>query len=193
MTVSEIVDDHLQVLGPPFTNFILNCPPNREGLLNTAIVDEFAQVGQAWTPTTVPLLPAQGPQNDHPYHPISATAPSGNAFYASDGVNDFGVHTLWQPSGSLPQSITLDLGTVQPDVGFVGYLPPYADAYPTYLVTVSTDGQNFAQVASGAWPVTGGLQNATFGPVTARYVRLTATAAMGGSAAATEITVGGTL
>ena len=38
MSVTDIVDNHLRVLEPRWTNFLLNCPPNREGLLDAAIV-----------------------------------------------------------------------------------------------------------------------------------------------------------
>ena len=31
MTVTDIVDNHLKVLEPRWTNFLLNCPPNRRG------------------------------------------------------------------------------------------------------------------------------------------------------------------
>ena len=199
MSVSSIVNDHLDVLGPRFTDFILNCPPNRQGLLDSSIVDLLAQVGQAFVPGPAAVLPDQGIQNDHPYTPASATATSGTASYAIDGLNDYGSYTVWQSSAGLPQSITLDLGEVKPDVGFLGYLPPYQNAthgpvmtgtITSYAISVSTDGASFTQVSTGTWPANGQLQPAAFGPVPGRYVRLDALDAAGGVAGATEITVG---
>ena len=38
MTVTAIVDQHLLLLEPRYTNFTLNCPPNRDGLMDAAIV-----------------------------------------------------------------------------------------------------------------------------------------------------------
>ena len=52
MTETAIVDAHLKVLEPRWTNFLLNCPPNRDGLLDDAIVARLAEVGASLTPTT---------------------------------------------------------------------------------------------------------------------------------------------
>ena len=50
----------------------------------------------------------------HPVTPATATATSGTALNAIDGMVDWAggvaVQTLWVASGSLPQSVTLDLG-----------------------------------------------------------------------------------
>jgi len=58
-----------------YTNFILNCPPNRQGLLDQGILDILTQVGSSWTPDASRApLPAQVPLNEHPYMPTGATA-----------------------------------------------------------------------------------------------------------------------
>ena len=98
----------------------------------------------------------------------------------------------------MPQSITLDLGRSRPDVGFLGYLPRYANDVgsttgniTSYAVLVSGDGATFATATTGTWTSDGKWKTARFGPVAARYVRLEARAVAGGTAAiATEITVG---
>jgi len=114
MTTSAIVDGHLKKLEASYTNFILNCPPNRQGLLDQGILDILAQVGSAWTPNAAGAAAAQVPLNEHPYMPTGATATSGTASNAIDGVNDVGVNTVWTSSTSFPQSLTLDLGSVKP-------------------------------------------------------------------------------
>lgn len=200
MSVSTIVTGHLDVLGPRYTNFILNCPPNRQGLLDPAIVSLLAQVGQAWTPSSLPPLPDQGDQNNHPFTPVGATATSGTASHAIDGLNDYGKYTLWYSSSGLPQSLTIDLGSVR-SVGFLGYLPPYlnsiagptsTDSVTSYAISVSSDGTAFSEVARGTWPADGNLQHATFPAASARYVQLQALpTSSGDAAAATEVTVGG--
>jgi alpha-L-fucosidase len=216
-SVSNIVDSHINALVPRYTTFILNCPPNDRGLLDDAVVQELAQVGtyrQAHPAAVPPPLPTQGVQNSNPYFPVSATASSGNAANAIDGKNDIGRYALWQSSGSLPQWVQVDLGSVK-STAFVGYLPPYepgsawnsstgncsgtpcAVASSTGLITsfeidVSTDGSVFTKATTGTWPANGKLQGVTFGPVPARYVRLIALAVNAGPiAAATEIEVGG--
>jgi alpha-L-fucosidase len=196
-TVSNIVDQHLRDLEPKWTNFLLNCPPNRTGTLDATIVDLLGQVGAAWDPNPDrPALPLQGPQNEHPYTPVGATATSGTASRAIDGINDTTVHTMWQPTGSLPQSITVDLGQLRPDVGWLG-CTPYAEGdtsattgnVTAYGILTSTDGSTFTEATSGTWSADGKLKVATFGPVAGRYVRFEVRAA-NGSPAVTELTVG---
>jgi alpha-L-fucosidase len=200
MTASAIVDGHLKKLEASYTNFILNCPPNRDGLLDDTIVAILGQVGSSWTPNASRApLPAQVPLNEHPYLPAGATATSGTASNAIDGVNDVGVNTVWTSSTSFPQSLTLDLGLVKPDVGYFGYLPGYAGNGPTtngsitsYKILASSDNSAYTVATSGTWPGDGKYKGVLFGPVAARYVRLEADAVNGsGGAQATEVVVGG--
>ena len=199
MSVTAIVDQHLRVLEPRWTNFLLNCPPNRQGLLDAAIVTRLGEVGAAWSKNASRApLPAQGPQIEFPYTPASATATSGTAANAIDGINDNNRNTIWRSSGALPQSITIDLGASKPDVGMLAYVPEYsgnvaltAGAITSYGILTSTNGTTFTEATSGTWAADGKMKVATFGPVAARYVRLEARAVNGGTAAAaTEITVG---
>lgn len=202
LSVPAIVSQHLALLEPRWTNFILNCPPNRDGLLDATIVSRLAEVGAAWSPNpNRPPLPVQTPIIEHPYTPVAATATSGTAANAIDGLNDTSVHTLWQTAGALPQSVTLDLGQTRPDVGMLAYLPPYslaaggtgmaAGSITSYGILVSTDGTTFTEATAGTWAADGKMKTVVFGPVAARYVRLEARAAMAGAAAsATDITVG---
>jgi alpha-L-fucosidase len=216
MTVSDIVDSHINKLVPRYTAFILNCPPDNRGLLGDPIVSELAQVGtyrQAHPATVPPPLPTQGVQNSNPYFLVKATASSGTAGDAIDGSNDLGRYAVWQSTGALPQWVQADLGAAK-SVAFVGYLPPYETgsgfnsgnghctntncAIPStsglitsYEVDVSLDGTTFSKAAEGTWPANGKLQGVSFPAVQARYVRLIARAVNSGAAAATEIEVGG--
>jgi len=199
LSVSSIVEGHLAILETRWTNFLLNCPPNRDGLLDPNIVDRLAEVGSAWSPdpNRAPL-PAQGPQNEHPYTPVAATATSGVADYAIDGKNDYHAYSVWQSRGAMPQSVTLDLGEVKPDVGILNYVPRYVGnlgpntdgAITSYAVLVSEDGVDFRAVKGGTWPSDTNMKVATFCPVAARFVRLQANRVNGTNAAATEISVG---
>lgn len=199
LTVSNIVTQHLAVLEPRWTNFLLNCPPNRTGTLDASMVTLLGQVGAQWSPNSARApLPAQAPQNQHPYTPQSASATSGNATNAIDGHNDVKVTTMWLPTVALPQSITLDLGQVRPDVGWLGYVPRYAlqvsstdGNITSYGVLLSTDGNAFTEATSGTWPADGRMHVTTFAPSAARYVRLEVRAVNGSAAAVTEVTVGG--
>lgn len=201
MSVTDIVDGHLKKLEPRWTNFLLNCPPNRDGLLDDSIVNRLKDVGTTWSPNlNRPPLPAQDPLIEHPYTPVSARATSGIAGNAIDGLNDTQVHTIWETSGGLPQSLTLDLGQVRSDVGMLSYVPRYVStsggigsadgAITSFRVLVSTDGSQFTEASSGTWTADGKMKTVTFTPARARYVRLDARAANGSAAVATEVTVG---
>jgi alpha-L-fucosidase len=198
MSVDEVVTKHLADLEPKWTNFLLNCPPNRDGLLDPAIVALLHQVGAAYAPNPARSpLPAQPPQNEHPYTPVAASATSGEAGAAIDGKNDTEFTSMWEPSGALPQAITLDLGRVRPDVGWLGCVPRYhlekssRDGNVTsYRILTSSDGVDYVEATAGVWPADGRMKSTTFGPAPARYVRFEIRAA-NGKPAITEITVGG--
>ena len=198
-----------------YTNFILDCPPNLQGLLEDPVVAALAQVPQYWTPNASRApLPEQLPKIETPLTPVSATATSGNAALAIDGYNDSikGVNntmhsnqgeSLWTSTGALPQSITLNLGKSYDNIDMLEYLPQRhtgttAGNITSYKVFASKDNVTFTQVASGTWPADPtyhGLlcpQRVQFPAQTAQYVRLEADAVSGGgtSAIAGEIAVG---
>ena len=49
MTVEDVVTRHLGDLEAKWTNFVLNCPPNRDGILDATIVTLLRSVGAAWS------------------------------------------------------------------------------------------------------------------------------------------------
>jgi len=199
MSVTTVVAEHLKRIEPLWGNFLLNCPPNRDGMLPPEIVTRLGEVGAAWAPDTArPPLPAQPPQIDIPYDPAGSSSTSGQSHFAIDGLDDFYTYTVWESAGALPQSMTVDLGEVRDNVSVLNYVPRYVaqtgpstdGAITSYNVYVSTDGSAFTMVATGDWPVNGLMKTASFDPVAARYVRLEATAVNGTNAAATELAIG---
>ncbi|HEV2779953.1 MAG TPA: alpha-L-fucosidase [Actinophytocola sp.] len=211
LTPEQIVDGHLRWLEPNYCTFILNIPPNPQGLLDATVVETLRQVGSMWRPDrTRPPLPAQPDQLRYPVTPTSATATSGDAAPAIDGHSDFGWNgqadqTLWQAAAALPQSVTLDLGRLHAGIDTLTYLPRqdtatnYQYDYLTagnitaYRVEVSLDGSRFHEVARGTWPGDHTLKRARFRAPLARYIRLEARATVDNApASASEINVGGT-
>jgi alpha-L-fucosidase len=209
LTPHQIVDEHLTVLEPRYCTFILNCPPNPQGLLDASIVETLRQVGTQWRPDrTRPPLPAQPDILTNPFTPLSVTATSGNPSALIDGHSDFGWNgqadqTLWQSTAPLPQSVTLDLGRTHPHLDTVTYLPRqdtatnYSYDYLTegnitgYRIELSLNGTRFHHVAQGTWPADHTHKQAQFRPSPARFVRLTAVSTVGGGAAtASEIACG---
>jgi alpha-L-fucosidase len=199
MGVAEIVEKHLKPLEKRYTVFILNCPPNRNGLLDEHVVRRLKEVGKVWKPDlNRKQLPKQPPQNEKPIIPASVTATSGNADFAIDGINDAHFYSVWETEKKLPQSIIIDLGEIYPDVGILCYVPKYVvTAQPTnegaitsYKLSVSEDGVHFEETAKGNWKADSSMKVVTFKPAIARYVKLEVLKAKGGFAAATEISVG---
>lgn len=155
---------HLADLEPKYTSFILNCPPNRNGLLDTNIVNRLAEVGAAWSPNTSrPPLPAQLLRAEHPVTPVSAYATGFHTgegpLQAIDGLSDVRYETCWSTWGlPLPQSLTIDLGGVWSNVSTLEYLPKQWNRNDStdgditaYTILTSTDGVTFTQVATGTW------------------------------------------
>jgi alpha-L-fucosidase len=179
-----------------YCNFLANCPPGPTGQLGQNIVQRLAEVGAAWHPNTARApLPAQPDVLEHAVTPISATATSGTAANAIDGTTDWvsgaAVQTLWQSSSGLPQSVTLDLGSVWTPIDMLTYMPradhtgdvttPFITTgnITGYNIYVSADGSVFTKVASGTWSGDKTIKRIHFTPSSARYVRFEATSANG--------------
>jgi alpha-L-fucosidase len=201
-SVADIVTNHLDKLNPLWCNYQLNCPPNRQGMLDTAIVNRLTAVGAAWTPNLSRApLPKQPTEIEQPFTPASATATSGTAFNAIDGYNDrnsLGTYqSLWESTGNLPQSVTLDLGKTYPTLNALFYLPrrdgSTAGNITGYQISISSDGTNFTAVTSGTWANDAWVKRVFFPNQACRYVRLTATAVSSGtSAVICDLSVGDT-
>jgi len=214
MSASDIAKE-IKTTESNYTNFILDCPPNLQGVFEAPVVTALGQVPQYWTPDTSRApLPEQPAKIETPLTPVSATATSGSAGLAIDGYNDSpkGVNntqhsskgeSLWTSTGALPQSVTLNLGKSYDNIDMLEYLPQRntgttAGNITSYKVYVSTDNVAFTQVASGTWPADPtyhGLmspERVQIPAQTAQYVRLEAIAVAGGGTSAIigELAVG---
>ncbi|MBN2036150.1 MAG: alpha-L-fucosidase [Chitinispirillaceae bacterium] len=193
MTVSNITQ-HLARLDTMYCNFVLNCPPNKTGVFDAAIVTRLAQVGTAWNPAAARTMPLQPAAIDRPYVPVTATATSNasTAVNAIDNVNDFsGGHqqTLWTSSGTLPQSVTLDLGVVKDSIDMLMYQPRRFGSttgnITSYRIYTGTTSTALTQITTGTsssgtwgiWPSDSTIKWAQFARQSARYVRLEAVTA----------------
>ncbi|MER7569409.1 RICIN domain-containing protein [Streptomyces sp. NPDC097941] len=197
---------HLTDLEPKYTSFILNCPPNRNGLLDTNVVNRLAEVGAAWSPNTSrPSLPAQPLRAEHPVTPVSAYA---TAFHtgegplnAIDGLSDVRYETCWSTWGlptPLPQSITIDLGGVWSNVSTLEYLPKQWNRnnstdgdITAYTILTSTDGVAFTQVATGTWAGNQKTKLVEWPNRNVGFVRIQVHAATGGYANISGVRIGG--
>jgi alpha-L-fucosidase len=220
--VSNYTTTHLADLEPKYTNYAPDFGPNREGLLEAAVVAQLKAVGAAWSPNmSRPPLPTQPPHLNHVITAVNATATStasgSKALNAVDGINDGGfttyyTETVWQSAAAAPQSLTIDLGKTYSGIDMLSYQPPqiapqqatkdYTGRITGYAISYSTDGTTFtpATLKTGydgtwQWGATqlAGWASAEFNAVTARYVRLQATSATGSDVKINEVDVGGRL
>ncbi|MFJ9583563.1 alpha-L-fucosidase [Streptomyces acidicola] len=195
---------HLADLEPKYTSFILNCPPNRNGVLDTNIVSRLAEVGATWSPDTSRApLPTQPLRAEHPVTAVNAIATgfhSGEGpLNAIDGLSDRNFETCWSTWNlPLPQSITIDLGGVWSNVSTLEYLPKQWNRtdstdgdITSYTLHTSTDGIAFTQVASGSWAGDRTLKLAEWPARNAGYVRIQVDAATGGYANIGGVRIGG--
>jgi alpha-galactosidase len=128
---------------------------------------------------------------------LSATASSAHDGFGPEAAIDGRLTTIWHtefsPPAPLPQSITVDLGSVQEITGLT--YQPRLDPSPNgtitgYAISVSSDGQHFADATEGSWAEDRDLKSATLPtPSSGRFVRLTATGGVAGFASAAEIAV----
>ncbi|KUO14499.1 alpha-L-fucosidase [Streptomyces dysideae] len=202
----DAILSHLADLEPKYTSFILNCPPNRNGRLDTNIVNRLAEVGAAWSPNTSrPPLPTQMLRAEHPVTPVSAYATGfrdgEGPLNAIDGLSDKGYETCWSTWGlplALPHSITIDLGGVWSNVSTLEYLPKQWNRsnstdgdITSYTISTSTDGTNFTQVATGTWAGDRATKVAEWPVRHVGFVRIRANAATGGYANMGGVRIGG--
>jgi len=220
--VSDYVTKHLADLEPKYTNYAPDFGPNRDGLLETAVVASLKAVGAAWSPNlSRPPLPTQPPHLNHVITAVNATASSSasgsKAVNAIDGINDGGftdhyTETVWQSAAAAPQSLTIDLGKTYSGIDMLSYQPPqiapqqasqdFTGRITGYSISYSTDGTTFspATLKTGydgtwSWGATqlAGWASTEFNAVTARYIKLQANSATGNNVKINEVDVGGRL
>jgi len=134
-----------------------------------------------------------------PQFQMSATATSeelvsenNGASMVLDGDPSTIWHTKWDLSDPLPQSITLNLGGTY-DVNKIKVLPRGGGGsngmITAYNVYASTDGVQYTKVTNGTWDKDATEKTAEFPATRASFIKLEATAGVGGWASAAEMNV----
>ena len=201
----DAILSHLADLEPKYTSFILNCPPNRNGVLDTNIVNRLAEVGAAWSGpnTSRPPLPAQMLRAQHPVTPVAAYATAYHtgegSMNAIDGLSDKNFETCWSTWNlPLPQTITIDLGGVWSNISTLEYLPKQWNRTNTTdgditacTISTSTDGTTFTQVATASWAGDRTTKLVEWPARNAAFVRIQVTVGTGGYANIGNLRIGG--
>jgi alpha-L-fucosidase len=201
----DAILSHLADLEPKYTSFILNCPPNRNGVLDDNIVTRLSEVGAAWSGPNAsrPPLPTQMLRAEHPVTPVAAYATDYHTgegpMNAIDGLSDKNFETCWSTwSLPLPQSITIDLGGVWSNISTLEYLPKQWNRTNTTdgditacTISTSTDGTTFTQVATASWAGDRTTKIVEWPARNAAFVRIQVTAGTGGYANIGNLRIGG--
>ena len=186
-----------------YCTFMLNCMPNRDGLMDPIFIDMLSEIGEKWKPNTNrPELPNQGKQIITTYLVKEIKASSGNSEYLIDGTKIAGKnYYTWYSDESFPQNIILDLGEVKENVDVLTIVPHHRckPAPETSLsegnitkckVYVSADNKTFSEVGEYTWQANNKYRNISFEKSKARYIKLEIIEANGPNTIITELEVG---
>ncbi|MCU4812709.1 M60 family metallopeptidase [Bacillus cereus] len=116
---------------------------------------------------------------------------TGSASKAIDGKTDTFWHSSWTPN-QYPYNLTLELGDTR-TISQLAYLPRQDlsenGRILTYNIYTSIDGVKYDRISSGTWENNSNKKNATFDPVTAKYVKVEITNGQNGFASAAEVDI----
>ena len=187
-----------------YCNFMLNCMPNRNGLLDTIYIDLLKEIGEMWTPNTKrPPLPQQGEIVKWEAPIANATATSGIASNLIDAIQLGVVHTDWISDNNREQSIILDLGKCYENIDILSFTQlhrckptPECSLTDGNIISAklyaSVDGKNYTQVSEGNWEADAKMRTMTFDDTKLQYLKLEISDFNGEYAAITEMQVGNT-
>ncbi len=198
----EVVLEKLNDCEERYCNFLLNCMPNREGLLDPIFLEMLEKIGQQWGPDeSRPPLPYQGKQLAFSVPISSVAASSGDPGYLWDGTKiPGGSHNTWVSDTVFPQTIILDLGGIR-KVDVVTIVPDHrVKPAPEVALSegnvtrcnlyTSTDKKYYEKAAEMLWRVNALYRTIPFDPRNARYIKIEILEANGRNAKIAELEVG---
>ncbi len=199
----DVVVDKLKKCETRYCNFMLNCMPNRDGLLDEIYIDMLAEIGEKWQANdSRPALPDQGPQIWETVPVKEITATSGNAAHLFDGSKIAGGNYFdWESEEELPQTIIIDLGSVVENVGTLLLVnkhqcKPGPEMALTegnvkkWILFQGADGVTYKKVTDEQFIRNPGYTSIGFKPKGIRFLKLVIQEAEGGTAIINEIEVG---
>ncbi len=185
-----------------YCNFLLNCMPNRDGLLDPLYIDLLKEIGEKWSPDMKRKpLPMQAVPVRWEVAIESATTSSGVGEYLIDGIQNGTVHTDWISNESRKQEIILDLGKVCSDINILNFTQLHRckpapecslkDGNITHSkLYVSVDGKSYEQVSEDRWTADAKMRSIQFDDKATRYLKLEILDFEGDNAIITEMQVG---
>jgi alpha-L-fucosidase len=199
---AETIVAKLKTLEGRYCNLMLNCMPNRDGLLDTLYLNLLSKIGQKWSPDKARKpLPQQQKSLIYEVAAISANATSGISEYAIDACQKGTDHFNWETDGPNPQALTIDLGSVYSGMDMLCVVPKHRclPAPETSLtegnvthckIYGSSDGKEFSLISEETWEADGRQKQAEFSPKTMRFLKIEVLAQDGEKAAIAEVAIG---
>jgi len=199
----DLIVDKLEMLEDRYCNFMLNCMPNRDGLLDPIYIDLLQQVGERWTPDeSRPSLPPQDPVPFYTTPIHSVTASSGESAYLYDAKQDRTDHFHWFSDEGQTQEIVIDLGNVYEGVDALAIVPNHrckpapeaalSDGNVLRLeVSSSADGTSYGAATSISFAENAKPRSITLSGTPMRYIKLNLKERIGEAYVIAELAVGG--
>ncbi len=199
----DVIVDKLTKCEARYCNFMLNCMPNRQGLLDPIYIDLLKEIGQKWQPDlSRPVLPYQGALIAESVPIKTVTASSGNPENLHDATKVPGANYYdWESDPSFPQEIVIDLGQIRKDIDVLTIVQKHrckpspeaalADGNITSCkLYVSKDNIDYKQAAFETWPNDNQHRAIGFKTSDARFLKLEILEAIGDKAIIAELEVG---
>lgn len=201
---AQSIATKLKTLESRYCNFLLNCMPNRDGLLDPLYIDLLAEIGTLWKPD--PLRPPLPPQEPHPVYTVpikKVTASSGIPEALIDACQHGTKYVHWISEKNMPQTITLDLGAVYEGVDALTIVPNHrCKPRPESALTegnitklklfAGTDKAALTLVAEKDYKADARPRHISYQKLPTRYLRIEILATHGPNAFIAELAVGGT-
>ncbi len=199
---AESIVEILRKCEARYCNFMLNCMPNRDGLLDDNYIAILKEIGSLWSPDmSRPPLPEQATNIRYEVEIQSAIATSGEASNLIAARQLGTDYTEWISDNKPQQSITLDLGAEYTNINILNFVqahnckpaPERALADGNILTAKlysSSDNKEYNLVSQGHWDADAAMRSMKFSGTSARYLRLDIEAYSGDKAIIIEMQVG---
>lgn len=185
-----------------YCNFMLNCMPNRDGVLDPLYIKLLGDIGKLWSPNmNRAQLPEQPKSVLYDAPIVAAQATSGEAFNLIAAQQMGTVYTEWISDEQRSQAITLDLGVVYDNINILNFVQAHnCKPAPERSLTggnitkcklsYSLDDEEYALISEVSWEADAQMRSFVFDDTKLRYLRLEISDFNGDNAIITEVQVG---
>lgn len=199
---TEAIVTKLKTLESRYCNFMLNCMPNRDGLLDKPTLDYIYDIGQKWEPNTKRKpLSTKSRRLIYNIPIVKAEASSGEAANLIDAQQYKTDFKHWVSDKGNDQTITLDLGKIYDNLDVITLVPNHRSKPSPEtalsegnvlkcLTFTSTDNIHFKKASKNIWASNSHYRSILFKPKKARYIKISIRKSIGERVIIAEIEAG---